>query len=125
MRLACLGSVASVVRPSGSSLLTRRESTASFIRDDDDDDRPGNSGASATSYKDMQYAEAVARRYEDSLFKEFALCDLKHWRSGRVRTERASLCPWYLSLTCRSRRRFRVAGCATMAYDGRGSRAHR
>ena len=45
-------------------------STHRFIRDDP--------SAEAT------YGEAVAKKYEDSLFKEYALCDLKHYKSGRV-----------------------------------------
>ena len=32
------------------------------------------------------YGEAVAKKYEDLLFKEYALCDLKHYKSGRVRS---------------------------------------
>lgn len=26
----------------------------------------------------------LAKKYEDSLFKEFAVCDLKHYKSGNV-----------------------------------------
>jgi len=27
----------------------------------------------------------LAKKYEDSLFKEFAVCDLKHYKNGNVR----------------------------------------
>lgn len=72
-----------------------------FIRDEDDDEddldvdgQPSRStsaqGASSSALarqtdKDRLYAETLARRYEASLFKEFALVDLKHYKSGRVR----------------------------------------
>jgi hypothetical protein len=42
-----------------------------FLRDDD----PGVS---------KTWEAQLAKKYEDSLFKEFAVCDLKHYKSGNV-----------------------------------------
>jgi protein FRA10AC1 len=42
-----------------------------FIRDDDT--------------AETSYGVSVAKKYEDSLFKEYALIDLSHYKSGKVR----------------------------------------
>lgn len=44
-----------------------------FLRDDDDEEEDR-----------LSYDEAVALKYYRSLFKEFAVCDLKHYKSGNV-----------------------------------------
>ncbi|KAH8831538.1 folate-sensitive fragile site protein Fra10Ac1-domain-containing protein [Flagelloscypha sp. PMI_526] len=54
-----------------------------FLRDDSDSNTVGPSSSA--------WAERLAAKYESSLFREFALCDLKHYKSGnfslRWRTE--------------------------------------
>lgn len=35
--------------------------------------------------KDLSWNDKVAKKYYDSLYKEFAVCDLKHYKSGNVR----------------------------------------
>ncbi|KIO26754.1 hypothetical protein M407DRAFT_243580 [Tulasnella calospora MUT 4182] len=45
-----------------------------FLRDDDDDGEEDG----------LSYDETVALKYYRSLFKEFAICDLKHYKSGNV-----------------------------------------
>ncbi|KAF8318369.1 hypothetical protein DL93DRAFT_2030954, partial [Clavulina sp. PMI_390] len=47
-----------------------------FIRDDE-------AGPSSSS-KLQSWETALAAKYEASLFKEFAVCDLKHYKSGNV-----------------------------------------
>ncbi|KAI5118138.1 hypothetical protein M0805_001737 [Coniferiporia weirii] len=55
-----------------------------FLREDDGDAEAG--GSKALSWNDQ-----VAKKYYDNLFREFAVCDLKHYKSGnfalRWRTE--------------------------------------
>ncbi|KAJ7649920.1 folate-sensitive fragile site protein Fra10Ac1-domain-containing protein [Roridomyces roridus] len=52
-----------------------------FLREDEDDKAPGSSS----------WDDQLATKYYDSLFREFAVCDLKHYKSGnfalRWRTE--------------------------------------
>ena len=38
----------------------------------------------ATSSKPTSWEDALAVKYESTLFKEFAVCDLKHYKSGNV-----------------------------------------
>ena len=38
--------------------------------------------------KDLSWNDKVAKKYYDSLYKEFAVCDLKHYKSGNVRQPR-------------------------------------
>ena len=45
--------------------------------------------------KDLSWDEKVAKKYYDSLYKEFAVCDLKHYKSGNVRLS----CSWTKSAT--------------------------
>jgi len=42
--------------------------------------RPDDEGV-----KDLPWNDKVAKKYYDSLYKEFAVCDLKHYKSGNVR----------------------------------------
>ena len=35
--------------------------------------------------RDLSWDDKVAKKYYDSLYKEFAVCDLKHYKSGNVR----------------------------------------
>jgi len=35
--------------------------------------------------KDLSWNDKMAKKYYDSLYKEFAVCDLKHYKSGNVR----------------------------------------
>ena len=35
--------------------------------------------------KGLSWNDKVAKKYYDSLYKEFAVCDLKHYKSGNVR----------------------------------------
>jgi len=64
--------------PSSSSLVPRKtefdvlREKHKFIRENDASSKP-------TSWED-----ALAVKYESSLFKEFAVCDLKHYKSGNV-----------------------------------------
>ncbi|KAG9050202.1 hypothetical protein FS837_007100 [Tulasnella sp. UAMH 9824] len=44
-----------------------------FLRDDEDEEEDN-----------LSYDETVALKYYRSLFKEFAICDLKHYKSGNV-----------------------------------------
>ena len=48
--------------------------TPRFLREDGDDD------GKASTWEDK-----VAQKYYDSLFREYAVCDLKHYKSGNVR----------------------------------------
>ncbi|KAJ7649933.1 folate-sensitive fragile site protein Fra10Ac1-domain-containing protein [Roridomyces roridus] len=52
-----------------------------FLREDEDDKAPGSSS----------WDDQLATKYYDSLFREFSVCDLKHYKSGnfalRWRTE--------------------------------------
>ncbi|KAG9015938.1 hypothetical protein FRB90_004114 [Tulasnella sp. 427] len=50
------------------------KATHKFLRDEDDDDDEAN----------LSYDEKVALKYYRSLFKEFAVCDLKHYKTGNV-----------------------------------------
>lgn len=34
--------------------------------------------------KDLSWNDKVAKKYYDNLYKEFAVCDLKHYKSGNV-----------------------------------------
>jgi protein FRA10AC1 len=47
-----------------------------FLRQDNDPAESHNN-----SWNDQ-----LAQKYYDSLFREFAVCDLKHYKSGNVRT---------------------------------------
>jgi hypothetical protein len=47
--------------------------------------RPDDEGA-----KDLSWNDKVAKKYYDSLYKEFAVCDLKHYKSGNVREPSSS-----------------------------------
>jgi protein FRA10AC1 len=47
-----------------------------FLREDED-----SAAAHDTSWNDQ-----LAQKYYDTLFREFAVCDLKHYKSGNVRT---------------------------------------
>jgi hypothetical protein len=47
------------------------ESQARFLRDDTE--------AEASTWNDQ-----LAKKYYDSLYREFAICDLKHYKSGNV-----------------------------------------
>ncbi|KAG8930645.1 hypothetical protein FRC01_002449 [Tulasnella sp. 417] len=64
---------------SGESDATKRtdydvlKASHKFLRDDDDEEEDN-----------LSYDEAVALKYYRSLFKEFAICDLKHYKSGNV-----------------------------------------
>ncbi|KAF9787469.1 folate-sensitive fragile site protein Fra10Ac1-domain-containing protein [Thelephora terrestris] len=55
------------------------KSSHQFLRPDDEE------------VKDLAWNDKVAKKYYDSLYKEFAVCDLKHYKSGnfslRWRTE--------------------------------------
>lgn len=42
-----------------------------FLREDDD--------------KNLSWDDKVAQKYYSSLYREFAVCDLKHYKSGNVR----------------------------------------
>lgn len=33
-----------------------------------------------------QWGEKMAKKYYDNLFREYAVCDLKHYKSGNVRS---------------------------------------
>lgn len=44
-----------------------------FLRPDDEE------------VKNLPWNDKVAKKYYDSLYKEFAVCDLKHYKSGNVR----------------------------------------
>ena len=48
--------------------------------------RADNEGA-----KDLSWNDKVAKKYYDSLYKEFAVCDLKHYKSGNVRQPFSSM----------------------------------
>ena len=52
------------------------KSSHKFLRQDDDHAESRN-----TSWNDQ-----LAQKYYDNLFREFAVCDLKHYKSGNVRT---------------------------------------
>ncbi|KAI9495788.1 folate-sensitive fragile site protein Fra10Ac1-domain-containing protein, partial [Zychaea mexicana] len=43
-----------------------------FIRSDDEDDEQAS------------WEQRVAKKYYDTLFKEYALCDLKHYKKGKI-----------------------------------------
>ena len=52
--------------------------------------RPDDEGV-----KDLSWNDKVAKKYYDNLYKEFAVCDLKHYKSGNVREP----CPSIKSVT--------------------------
>lgn len=45
-----------------------------FLREDGNDDPDAD-----------QWEDKMAKKYYDSLFREYAVCDLKHYKSGNVR----------------------------------------
>lgn len=47
--------------------------TRRFLRDDDNEDE-----------QQLSWDDQVARKYYSSLYREFAVCDLKHYKSGSV-----------------------------------------
>ncbi|ORX62742.1 hypothetical protein DM01DRAFT_1369330 [Hesseltinella vesiculosa] len=47
-----------------------------FIRDDDDD--------LATDSSDLTWEKRIAKKYYDKLFKEYAICDLKLYKLGKI-----------------------------------------
>lgn len=57
-----------------------------FLREDQDADKPHNA-----SWNDQ-----LAQKYYDTLFREFTVCDLKHYKSGNVRSSSLTT----LALTC-------------------------
>ena len=48
-----------------------------FLRDEDE--------------KDLTWEDQMAKKYYDNLYREFAVCDLKHYKSGNVRPDSPSL----------------------------------
>ena len=46
--------------------------------------RPDDEGTN-----DLSWNDKVAKKYYDNLYKEFAVCDLKHYKSGNVRQSRS------------------------------------
>jgi len=52
------------------------KSSHKFLREDDDSAEAHN----------LSWNDQLAQKYYDSLFREFAVCDLKHYKSGNVRT---------------------------------------
>ncbi|KZS92497.1 hypothetical protein SISNIDRAFT_455705 [Sistotremastrum niveocremeum HHB9708] len=46
------------------------KSSLKFLRDDDE--------------KELDWDDAIAKKYYSSLFREFAVCDLKHYKSGNI-----------------------------------------
>lgn len=52
------------------------KSSHKFLRQENDHTESRN-----TSWNDQ-----LAQKYYDNLFREFAVCDLKHYKSGNVRT---------------------------------------
>ena len=46
-----------------------------FLREDD----------AAAEAQNASWNDQLAQKYYDSLFREFAVCDLKHYKSGNVR----------------------------------------
>ena len=45
-----------------------------FLRDEDTDERD----------EKASWEDRLAQKYYDSLYREFAVCDLKHYKSGNV-----------------------------------------
>lgn len=60
-----------------------------FLRDDAG--QPGSSSTNIASSSSSSWNDQLAKKYYDTLFREFALCNLKHYKSGnfalRWRTE--------------------------------------
>lgn len=54
-----------------------------FLRDDEAEDPKAS------------WNDQLAQKYYSSLFREFAVCDLKHYKSGNVR-----LLSWLAELSC-------------------------
>ena len=57
-----------------------------FLREDDEQD------------KSASWEEQIAQKYYASLYREYAVCDLKHYKSGNVRSTICS-CAACMSLT--------------------------
>ncbi|KAF9648682.1 hypothetical protein BDM02DRAFT_3155618 [Thelephora ganbajun] len=73
------GSSSKVPNLEGTTEFEILKSSHQFLRADDEET------------KDLPWNDKVAKKYYDSLYKEFAVCDLKHYKSGnfslRWRTE--------------------------------------
>lgn len=54
--------------------------------------------------KELSWSDQLARKYYESLFREFAVCDLKHYKSGNVSSSLASTrsFPEHVNFTVRS-----------------------
>ncbi|PCH42047.1 hypothetical protein WOLCODRAFT_72611 [Wolfiporia cocos MD-104 SS10] len=69
-----------VTQPSGRTEFEILKASHKFLRDDEDN--PSNN---------LSWNEQLAKKYYDNLYREFAVCDLKHYKSGnfalRWRTE--------------------------------------
>lgn len=67
-----------------SKLISACAALLRFIRDED----AGEESSPSSSTKGKSWEEALALKYEASLFREFAVCDLKHYKLGNVSLQR-------------------------------------
>jgi protein FRA10AC1 len=67
-------------KPSSSTSVTTEfdilKASHKFLREEDQDTADAQTGS---------WNDQLAQKYYDSLFREFAVCDLKHYKSGNVR----------------------------------------
>ncbi|EFI27946.1 hypothetical protein CC1G_14437 [Coprinopsis cinerea okayama7 len=80
---------------SSSKLTTQPTGITEFLREDEEDGTPAGEsapGSSSSAHKDWD--EQLAIKYYDSLYREFAICDLKHFKSGnKSALVKVVLCP--------------------------------
>ena len=94
-----LAFTSSLSLPSGSlkfsQLMHQLERHCRFLREDDDETdaraKAENADASGSSWGDR-----LAQKYYASLYREFAVCDLKHYKSGNVSIFHISLVSFFL-----------------------------
>lgn len=64
-----------------------------FLREDDSDDEPNatKEGEPSTANNGPKtWEDRLAEKYYENLYREFAVCDLKHYKSGNVRPKPGS-----------------------------------
>lgn len=70
--MALQGSSSGASRPVGTTEFEILKSSHQFLRPDGEE------------AKELSWNEKVAKKYYDNLYKEFAVCDLKHYKSGNL-----------------------------------------
>ncbi|KAL5486074.1 hypothetical protein ACEPAI_7118 [Sanghuangporus weigelae] len=77
--------------PTGLTEFDILKASHKFLREDDNPNANADADGNANTNSNGSWGERLAQKYYESLYREFAVCDLKHYKSGnfalRWRTE--------------------------------------